>query len=546
MIKNFAKTLLITSFLSLASNASCLWNLDIGIEAYKRNDTKFAVEYLQSYTNNNPNDKDGFFWLLKKAYEVTAKEKNIEKISFDIDTSSNIEDYFDMAALYFEAGNLKEADYYADMMLKINPKSPSAYFIKAKMAYLQNDKQKALEYMNKAIVFNSEFLKTNLAQALNVSQIPEATKEMYNVFALEAYFLGDIDSSIKYLNKYLEQDNSNIDTLNFLCDLYIQKKEFINAQNILDEIFKINENDIQALLYQAKIYSFSDEEKYINTLKKAYSINPNNSKILLELGNYYLKKEDYRNSAKFFELLVNINDELYEGYFGYIYSLINLGKISEVPNLIRKAITINSDSSEINFLLAKYCLIQGDVQEAFGYIVEAIKKDDNSNYYLELAKINYHLSKYEQSLTNLKEIQNQNDIINKDELDEYYIKNYSKLDETLHLRNYLTAKTQLDKNRILYKYNLYNIYKKQGEDIKMLSDCANIKKIKPRTIADYLDLSEILYEQKGIESAVKLLDNGIKKFPDEYKLYLQKIKLFSLNQDKSEIQAILDIMQNQF
>ena len=153
------------------AQASLFWNIDFGINEFKKSNYKSSRDYLIEYIKNNPNDINGYFWLaksyyalkenqkakenFKKAYEFTLNEKNIEKIDFDIEFDGNVEDYFDMAAMYFEAGNFKEADLYADMMLKINQKSPSAYFIKAKIAQIQGNETKAKEFLNQAIILNN-------------------------------------------------------------------------------------------------------------------------------------------------------------------------------------------------------------------------------------------------------------------------------------------------------------------------------------------------------------------------------------------------------
>ena len=59
---------------------------------------------------------------------------------------------------FVEVKDLKDADFYADMMLKINPKSPSAYFIKAKIAQINGDNDKAVEFINKAIIIITDML----------------------------------------------------------------------------------------------------------------------------------------------------------------------------------------------------------------------------------------------------------------------------------------------------------------------------------------------------------------------------------------------------
>ena len=75
----------------------------------------------------------------------------------------------------------------------------------------------------------------------------------------------------------------------------------------------------------------------------------------------------------------------------------------------------------------------------------------------------------------------------------------------------LNKKLSLDKNRIIYKYNLYDIYKLQGSEKLANEKLEEIKKSKPATIQDFIDLSEIYYEQNKIDEAIKILNKGIKK-----------------------------------
>ena len=417
-IKNIITIFFFLFFTISSANASLLWDINYGIEQYRKSNFKGARDYLLNYIKSNPNNEEGYYWLaktywglkddksanenFKKAHELTIKEKNIEKLEFNYDSSSNLEDYFDMAAAYFEIGDLKNAVFYADMMLKINPKSPSAYFIKAKIAQINGENDKAVEFINKAIIFNNKLIKTNLAKSLNVTKLPEMTLEMYEIFALEAYFSPDTTSAIRYCRKYLEVNPANIDMTNLLIDLYIKNNEFSSAQSLIDSALIDNGNNIQTILYQAKLYDLKNDERYEGTLLNAFKINPNNAQVLLTLGNYYLKKEDYTSAKKYFEILVNVNDSLYEGYFGYIYSLIEAYEVESAMNLIRKFISFNPDSSEGYFLLAKICEKKGDYKEAYDYLTQAIERAANSQYYLSRGVINYELKDFQESIDDLK------------------------------------------------------------------------------------------------------------------------------------------------
>lgn len=540
------------------AQASLFWNIDYGIKEFKNSNYTSAKNYLNNYILSNPNDKDGYFWLgktyfslnekqqakecFKKAYELTLKEKNIEKIDFNIEFDANIEDYFDMAAMFFEAGNYKEANLYADMMLTINPKSSSAYFVKSKISQVQGDEKKAIEYLNSALILNNKLLDTNLAKSLKVLKVPELSSEMYYTFAFESYFKGDIKTAIKNIKKYLASQPQDKEALLFLAELHIKNFEIIDAQNTLEEIFKLDLNNIQANLLQAEIYHQTNDERYEAMLLKTFKINPNNQEALLHLGNYYLSMNDFEESKKYFESLINVNDAFFEGYFGYIYSLIQLGKTNEAMASIRKITALNKDSSEIAFLLCEICQKNGEYEEALEYILEAIKKQSHPNYYLKKAEINYILKNYENSINDLISAKKMH--FSSSEVDELLVKNYLKQQDYRSARIMLDGKNSLDKNSLMYKYNLYVIQKLQGYGNTPDSQFAQIKKTKPATIEDYIDLAEINYENFGLTSAIKILDNGIKKNPKEAKLYFEKIKYYYLQNENKKINSVIEIMQN--
>lgn len=554
MNKIIRKNLILFFFLLFtikSANASLLWDINIGIEQYRKNDFKFCKNYFIDYIKSNPNDDEGYYWLartyanlkdeknanenFKKAHEIAFMKKNIEKIDFNIDINSNIEDYFDMASMYFETGDLKQALNYADLILEINPKSSSAYFIKSKIAQINGDEQKAIEFLNQAILYNNKLIKTNLAKSLNIRQLPEMTLEMYEIFALEAYYSNDISSAIKYCRKYLAINNSNADIANILIDLYIKNNDISLAQSLIDDVLNNIGSNIQTILYQAKICALKNDERLEGILLSAYKINPNHKQVLLELGNYYLKKENYLKSKEYFEMLISIDDLLYEAYFGYIYSLLELGEIENAMNLIKKISSINPDTSENYYLLAKICEKSGNFDDAINYLDNAIQSSKNPYYYLYRGKINYILKNYKNSINDLKFAQKMAyDYSLANEAQDYLISNYLKTNDLINAQIHLNKKLSLDKNRILYKYDLYVLYKLQGNTKMATTQFEAIVKAKPITLKDYVDLSEIYYDLGEYEKAIKTLDKAIKKFPKETALYIQKAKIYTLLNKKKE------------
>lgn len=539
-MKKTIKNLTLFLCLTLSCSANPLWDINDGIKLFRNNSFEDCKNYFIDYIDNNPNDEESYFWLaksysklneeekarelFKKSYELIIQTKDLEKGLMETFENQTLEDYFDMAVMYFENDNLKQSKYYADLMLKINPKSSSAYFIKAKIAYVQGDKEEATSNINQAIIYNNNILNTNLAKALKVDKIPSATKEFYYNYAWEKYFKGDIKGAIENSEKYLEENTSNTEMRNFLTELYLKDDNLLLAQQNVEAILKETPINSSNLLNQAKIYILKNEyDKAESALKEAYKYYPNNKDVLYRLAEFYFNKEDYKNSKKYYQTAIEVDNSFYESYRGLIDSLIELNEIDSAIDYIRKAIALNPKNSDISYLLAKICILKGEYNDAFNYLEEALKKDDNILYYLDLAKINYILGKYKQSLINLEDINlikynDKNDGI----IDIYYIKNYSKLYDIKALENYINRVCKFDKDNIIYKYNMYMIYKVLDNKEKLSFYSNQLKKIKANKIEEYIVLSNFLSEEQRYKEAQKLLDEGLKKHKNSYELLSQK------------------------
>ena len=433
--------------------------------------------------------------------------------------------------MYFQDGNFKEADFYADLMLKLDSKDASAWFLKAKVANSKGLKEDAVKYMNNAIIYNNKLLKTNLAKKLDIHSAPPISKDKYYFSAFENYFKGNIERAVGSCIKYIEADPDNPDINILLSKLYILQNNPELAVKSLENVQKSGEN-IEYFLNKAKLDEFlGNGQEQKKSLLKAYKINPNNQELLYNLGIYSLKENDYKNALKYFEALISSDDSFYEGYFGYIRALAGAGKINRALNYIRKANAINPEQSEINYLLALICYNQAQFDEAKDYIEEAISKHENSNYLLLKAKILYYSGKYKESSEILDKItKSPQTVYNKSEISEYFIKNYIKLNDFQNAQYYLdNGKIELDKSSLLYKYILYKICKLQGNDKKADFLYGQIKFFKTDTLQDYLDLSEIVYEEENLENSIKLLDKAIKKMPEQYELYSQKVKIYQIS-----------------
>ena len=519
------KLILLLFIVSNCANASMLWKIDNGIKLFDTGNYKNAVKYFESYINSNPNDENGYFWLAKsykqlndkkanyyfqKAYLIASNSKNLEKITFKNENSENLEDYFDMASSYYSDANFKEALNYAQMMLKIDPDSASAYFIKAKIASIEEDKISATNYLRNAIILNNSLINTKLAKELGFNKIPELTKRENILFAQKAYFKGDINQCIHYLQKYIELDKTNTDAYALLIDCYLKNKNLENAKNTIEEAQKFNENNITLLLSNAEIEQ-NNNEKYESILLKAYSINPNNKTVLLKLGNFYLDKKNYPHAKKYFETLINIDDKFYEAYFGYIYSLIQMQEFDIAQTKIANMSLLNENNSESLYLTSLLCFSKNEYQEALNYIQQAIQKEVHSQYYLEAGKLNYILGNLENAKKYLTPLNNI-------EAKEYLALAYLKLNDGQSAKKLIEELYTIDKNRILYKYYLYKICQSDSkEELKALL------KQKPMSYQEYVDFITIYILENKKDSLNKTISSANKKFGNDTK-FQNKLK----------------------
>ena len=244
---------------------------------------------------------------------------------------------------------------------------------------------------------------------------------------------------------------------------------------------------------------------------------------------------------KYYENLVNIDENSYEAYFGYIYCLDILGQDDKAMSLIRKLNNLNKTTSEINYLLARICAHQGNFLEAMDYLSEAIEKEPNQTYYLEAGLDSYVLTKYDEAIDYLKKVTDKNLLA---DAQEYLVASLIKLKDYKNAKTVLQASDALDKNSIIYKYYLYIILQSESNDVEAQNNIAALLKVKPTTLKENIDLAKINYFEGRTLIATKIIDNAIKLYPTSPESYFEKIKIAYMEDDDNAIrQTLLQMSQ---
>ena len=116
---------------------------------------------------------------------------------------------------------------------------------------------------------------------------------------------GELDKAIQYLNKAILQDPESSYLQLELAILYLQQKDNTRALSIVEEVIKKDPDNIKALIIYGKL---KQEEKKFEASEKAYekiiSIDPKQKDIYLLLGGLYMQEDKLDSALKTFQKLV--------------------------------------------------------------------------------------------------------------------------------------------------------------------------------------------------------------------------------------------------
>lgn len=545
-----------------------------GIKLLNSNKLSKACEFFKNYTDNKPNDPDGHYWLglcYKKAgqSELSAyhlqKSFELSQVIEDIDVVEpigfkNQNDYLDIAQMYLESGDFDKAHTYTDMTLKLNPDNADAYTMRSKIYLAQENKDDARKAAIRAIQADNSLLNSSLAKEFDIVEVPPFDFEYYNSKGVEYFYKGEIQNAISCFEKSLGLNFKNVVALNNLARAYIKLQEFDKAKSALKKAKIFNPKYFDSyinLANIAKLESTKDDisefsrKKYLNEqknyLKQAIKVNPNDKRAYLGLGNYYLEQKEYENAIKNFETALVYDDEYYEAYLGLAICYIELNNPQKALLALRNAGALNSKSDEISYYLAKMCILDNKFDEAKDYLLDAVSKSDNPEYYLELGKIYYYKNDYKNAFENFQKAITQDvRLKNTAQLHNYLGLCYYKNKDLKKALINLQKAVNLEPDNVIYMYNLSLVYKSTRQDDLYQKLYNKILRFEPKTVQDYIDLSTIYYDRGQSDIAKSILDNGIRKMPDKKALYSAKLKLLKTLGDEENAKKLKELMDKIF
>lgn len=426
------------------------------------------------------------------------------------------DDYYDIAQNYYKDGDVAKALEYINQILEIEKNNVQALGFKIKLTPPTGSKK--LPDIEKPLVFEVPYVPTGNAQS-----------DTYYQQGFSCYKSKDYQAAQEALKASIQAKQDNFRAYNTLGLVYWAQNNLDDAKSAFTKANSINKTYTIPLDNLAQIYKQTgDSERCLATLLKAQSLNGNDFCTCVLLGDYYKNVNDYEGALRSYREAMKINPS---------YNLVYL-KIAKIKSdnldfagsnaTLNYYLGKNPKDDYAYYLMSKNYVYMNDFNKAKESIYKAISLCNCREYREELGRINYQsediqdaLDAFQSSLSS----ETSPEIYNYIGMCHYNLHDFNKA-----IHNINKAISMPD-TRVLYYYNLAQIYYTLKDNTNYLRYMALVKDFQPVKWQDYIDLSGIMLDSDSKNSAILVLNQGIEKYPKVKELYLEKLKIYDLTND---------------
>ncbi len=267
--------------------------------------------------------------------------------------------YERMAFCLLATRNYDKADKLLKKAIEINPYSIDSWMYLSIIELTKENYQDALKYIEYAVAIDPDSQEPNLILAsllLELKRYKEAIhlleplsqkeyeneSEILNLLAECYEAIGDKNVAIYYLEKSLEADNENVDSLIDIISIYLDRNDLIKAYKYIIKLRKIDKKNPELMYLNAK---------------------------------YLLKKGDYDLGLKYINRAISL--EPYE--FDYILLKSELleakGEIAQSILFLKSYIDDFEENSLFLYKIAGMYVSNKEISKAKKYLKIAVEKD---------------------------------------------------------------------------------------------------------------------------------------------------------------------------
>ncbi len=198
----------------------------------------------------------------------------------------------------------------------------------------------------------------------------------------------------------LEQHPTSTNLKLFQVEMYIFENKLDVADQLLDELYVLEQSNEEIYIQKANIFSRRDQhQQAITLLEKALHITDDEADVLSLLGMEYLFMEDFENAKYYFMKCLEKDEEDYSALYNVIYCFDYLDQTDEAIEYLNVYLNKNPYCEVAWHQVGKQYYKLKEYKKALAAFDFAIISDDNFiGAYLEKGKVQEKLGKYEDAI----------------------------------------------------------------------------------------------------------------------------------------------------
>ncbi|MEO6694265.1 MAG: tetratricopeptide repeat protein [Ignavibacteria bacterium] len=362
------------------------------------------------------------------------------------------------------------------------------YFIEGKTLELKNNYIQAVE---------------NFRTALKYDKAPG----IYHALA-EVYFkLSKYDEALIEITNALNLDSDNPNYLEILSNIYIARKDFAKAANTYEKILSLDSTYTYGLYSLARLYQeLKMPAKAIVIYEKITSKLGYDFDVLNKMYDIYINYRDYVKAAEVLENILTIDPYNIEIKKLLASLYLKNDQQEDARKVFEEIFTLNPDDKGVQTELVKIYFKQNESDKAFENFGRMLGKDSLGYWEkVQIGELYYNLISQDRSSM---EIAKSIFTSLNNEYPDHWIPYY-----------YLGAIDVLNKNENDYKEKF----------LKAIEFADTSREV-------YINVGFLYYQEGAVNEALVTLDQGLSKFPDDYRL--NYIKGLTLQRGNKEADAI--------
>lgn len=288
-----------------------------------------------------------------------------------------------LAALgYLKANNYNDAVKYADNAISKNQQNINYRKLKAEILAQGKKPQnavKVVDYIKQQHLYTAEyFQKINSLEQYIFYKIQKADYRKNYHLGYYYYYEKELNKAQRTLQGAVSnKKKSNKDVYALLSRVYFDMKEFEKASDMAMKAYKIDNNNVCALLVLGDVNVRNKEYKEALKYYERAADNEKNSPLpMIRLAETYQQLEKDKKAKDIYARILKNRSDCYQAY----YHMALMDKDREVPYL-KKAIAINSTFKEAWIDLARVEIEKQNFNQAKEYLKIAGYIDENDFRY---------------------------------------------------------------------------------------------------------------------------------------------------------------------